>query len=474
MNKSGPRPEPAPDHEHEPEGRQEVEVDRSDLTRGSVAVSLLRLAGPMLFGIAAVISIQLVDTYFVGRLGTDPLAALSFSFPVALTLTSLAIGLAAGAASVVSRSIGRGQKAGARRRAADALVLSSTLAVLMATAGILLVRPMFRILGAEGEVLELVVDYMRIWFVSLPFVVVPMVSNAMLRAWGEAFWPSFTMIAASLINAALTPLLVFGAGPIPAFGIEGAALGTLLARVLSLAMALYLVVVRQRIVKFCIPKLRAFVGSARRILVIGIPAALGNASNPAGMAVATALIAVLGSQTVAAFGVATRLEAFAILPMLALSSAIGPVTGQNWGAGRVDRVRRVLGLAYALCAAWAVVLALLFAFFGRTIAGWFASEPAVAEGAVEYLHIVPISLFGYGVAIVAAGGFNGIGRSLTGLGYSLTRTMVFYVPLVWIASRLDGSQTVYYAIAVANALAGLTIAAHSLWVLRRVERSASD
>lgn len=444
--------------------------DDRDLTSGPVSINLLRLAGPMLFGIAAVISVQLVDTYFVGRLGTDALAALSFSFPVALTLTSLSIGLAAGAASVVSRAVGEGEQRRLHRRATDALLLAAVIAVLMAATGILLVRPLFQLLGAEGEVLELVVAYMRIWFVSLPFVVVPMVANAMVRACGDAFWPSFIMIAASVLNAAVTPLLIFGWGPVPGLGIEGAALGTLVARVLSLGMALYLVLKRDRLVEARVPEARTFLRSAREVLWIGLPAAIGNASNPAGIAVATALVAVLGSQVVAGFGVATRLEAFAILPMLALSSAIGPMAGQNWGAGEIGRVRKALGIAYAVCAGWSLLLAGVFALFGQTIAGWFASEGAVAEEAARYLHIVPISLWGYGVAIVAAGGYNGIGKSLTGLSYSLTRIAVFYVPMVWIASRIDGSETVYMAIAAANGLAGIAIAWHSLRWLKRAEQ----
>jgi putative MATE family efflux protein len=454
------------EHRHERDG--ESDQDR-DLTRGSVTGRLLGLAGPMMFGIAAVISVQLIDTFFVGRLGTDPLAALSFAFPVALTLTSLAIGLSAGTASVVARGIGRNCWRTVRRRASDALVLGAGLAVVLAAVGILVAEPLFALLGASDEVLALVVDYMRIWFLSLPFVVVTMLANAMVRASGDSLRPSAIMIGDSGINALLTPLLVFGVGPLPALGIEGAALGTLVARATASLFALLLVVRGERLVRLRLPDRRAFAGSARQILSIGIPAAIGNASNPAGMAVATALIAVLGAQTVAGFGVATRLEAFAILPMLALSSAIGPMTGQNLGADRVDRARRAMGVAFLMCAGWSLVLAAIFALFGRALAGVFASEASVADEAARYLHIVPISLWGYGVAIVAAGAFNGLGKPLAALAYSLTRILVFYVPLVWIASRLDGSGTVFVAVAIANVLAGVVIAAHALRSLRRFD-----
>lgn len=440
--------------------------DRRNLVSGPVWRNLLRLAGPMLFGIAAVISVQLVDTYFVGRLGTLPLAALSFSFPVVLTLTSLSIGLAAGAASVVSRALGQGRRGRARRLGTDALLLAATVVAGLIGVGLIVLEPLFRLLGAEGDVLSMALAYMRLWFPSLLFLVIPMVANAMVRAAGDAFWPSFIMIASSVINAGATPLLVFGAGPVPAMGIEGAALGTLVARIAALAMALYLVAGRDRLVRLRWPGARAFAGSARRVLAIGLPAAVGNASNQASVAVATALIAALGAGTVAGFGVATRLEAFSILPMLALSSAIGPVVGQNWGAGRPDRVIRALKLAFALCAAWSLVLSAVFFAFGRRIAGLFALEPGVADEAARYLHIVPASLWGYGVSIVAAGAFNALGKPLSALGYSLTRTLVFYVPAVSIASRVDGSTTVYAAIAGANIAAGFCIAVHAVGALR--------
>ena len=433
-----------------------------DLTAGRVWVKLVQLAGPMLFGIAAVMSVQLVDTYFVGKLGTDPLAALSFSFPIALTLASLSIGLSAGAASVISRAIGRGHRRRTRRLATDSLILTILVVVALTGIGLLTLDPVLRVLGAEADILDMALAYMRIWYLSLPFLVVTMVCNAMVRASGDAAWPSSIMTGSALLNVVATPIMVFGAGPVPALGIEGAALATLLARIFSAALALYLVMLRDRLVVSLRRSLGRFFKSSGKVLGVGLPAAIGNASNPAGIAVATALIAVLGSETVAAFGVATRLEAFAILPMLALSASIGPVVGQNWGGGRTDRVLLALKTAYVLSAGWSLLLALFFWTFGQALAGAFASEASVADEAARYLWIVPVSLWGYGISIIAAGAYNALGKPLIGLCYSLTRTAVCYVPLVWLASSLDGSTTVYVAIAIANALAGILVAVDSL------------
>lgn len=445
--------------------------DSKNLTAGPVGANLLRLALPMVFGIVAVLSVSLVDTYFVGRLGTNPLAALSFTFPVTLAITSLSIGLGAGVASLVSRSVGSGDKESAKRISTDALILALLLVIIISIIGYLTIRPLFALLSASDEILDMIVRYMQIWYISMPFLVVPMVSNAIIRAVGDALWPSAIMIGAAAVNIATTPMFIFGIGFIPALDIEGAAWGTLVARVTTLIFASYIIVFREKLVTFKIQSLQDTMKSWWEIIKIAVPAAIGNAANPVGIAIVTAIIATIGSETVAAFGVATRIESFSAIPMLALSSAIGPMVGQNWGAVEKGRVIRSLHLSYAACTIWSVILAAVFWFFGLQIASVLASSESVASEAALYLKIIPISLWGYGVVIVAAGAYNSLGKSITGLGYYLVRTAVFYVPLSWFASMMSGSEKVYIAIAVSNVLAGIAIGAHSLWWLKKANIS---
>jgi len=446
--------------------------DERDLTTGPVWRALARLAVPMIFGIVAVISIAVADTYFVGRLGTQPLAALSFTFPVTMTVASFAIGLGAGAASVVSRAVGGGGRNQARRLATDSLLLAVITVAAICIVGLLTIRPLFSLLGAEGVVLDLIERYMRIWYASMPFLVVPMVANAVIRSVGDAFWPSVIMIGAALVNIVATPVLVFGLFGLPALGIEGAAWGTLVARALTLVFALYIVAARERLLIMKVPARDEIMDSWKRVLHVGLPAGVGSMINPVGIAIVTAILATYGDVTVAAFGVATRIESFAAIPMLALSSAIGPVAGQNWGAGQCDRSRKALGIAFSVCIAWAVVLAVIFWVGGRFFAGLLASEDAVAEEAARYLRIVPLSLFGYGVVIVAAGAYNALGKPIAGLGYYLVRTALLYVPLSFAASLLSESEAVYYGIAVANAVGGIVVGTLSLRWLLRLERRA--
>ena len=437
-------------------------ADKRDLTSGPTWQKLIQLAGPMVFGIIAVISVSLVDTYYVGQLGTQPLTALSFTFPVTLTVSSLAIGLGAGASSVVSRAVGADEHGDAKRLATDSLALALILVFFVAAAGYFAIDPLFALLGASGEVLDLVGRYMRIWFLAVPLLVVPIVANSVVRATGDSFWPSVVMVSSAATNIAITPIFIFGWGPVPALGIEGAAIGTLLAWLVTVFGAFALVAYREKMLTLSMPGISALVKSWKRVLAIGIPASFGNAVNPVGIAVVTSIIAAFGGVIVAGFGVATRIESLAVIPMLALSSAIGPFTGQNWGAGKCDRVSEALKFCYVVCAVWAGVLAVFFWFAAEPIVRIFSQETEVVDAAATYLVIVPLSLWGYGIVIITAGAFNALGRSHYGLGLYLVRTAVLYVPFAFVASTFAGSEAVFYGIAAANAFAGVTVGAFAL------------
>jgi putative MATE family efflux protein len=431
---------------------------RNGLKTDPVWKALLSLAGPMVLGIIGVMSVALVDSYFVGLLGTQPLAALSFAFPVVFTMTSLAIGLSAGAASVVSRSLGAENDDQARRYATDSLLLSLIIVIgmcLLLYAGL---KPLFRLMDADGEVLVLIVRYMDIWILSMPFLVIPMVANAIIRASGDALWPSAIMIGSAVINVLFTPLLIFGWGPIPAFDIEGAAWGTFLARILSLAVSFYVLAYKDQLLTFCFPDARTLWKGWKNVLAISLPAGMGNMVNPLGIALVTAFLAGFSDGVVAGFGVATRIEAFAAIPMLALSSAIGPFSGQNWAARQKQRVQSAIQICFGFCLVWSGLLALLFWFTAPFLADLFAPDDIVREKIIFYLQVVPISLWGYGFVINCAALFNALGKSVVGLGYYLVRSLVFYVPLSWLASVFLSSNMVFVAIALSNALAGLICA----------------
>ena len=435
-----------------------------DLTQGPVAGHLARLGLPMVLGIIGVLSISLADAYFLGRLGTGELAAISFTFPVVLTLQSLGIGLSAGASSVAARAIGGGDTGEAKRLATDSLILAVLIISLLTALGLVFVRPLFAALGAEGAVLDDIVSYMRVWFFGLPFLVVPMVANGLIRANGDSVAPSAIMVVAAVVNLALDPIFIFGWGPVPRLEVEGAAWASLISRAVTFVAAMAILIFREKLLTAVIPSLADLLASWRRVLAVGAPAAVSTSINPLAITVVTGMLAGFGNETVAAFGVATRIESLASVPMLALSSAIGPVAGQNWGKDQPARAAEAMRLAYLFACFWAVVMAAAFWLFGEQIAGLFTDDAEVARGVRRYLVVVGLSLAGYGVVINASAAFNATGRAFQGLGMTSFRSAALYVPLAGLGVLMDAPIWVFAGIAATNVLSGAAVA---WWSLRR-------
>ncbi|MGB3454972.1 MAG: MATE family efflux transporter, partial [Litorimonas sp.] len=371
--------------------------------------------------------------------------------------SGLALGLSAAGASLVSRAIGEDDREAARTLSLHTLLLGILTTGTVAAIGFLIAEPLFKLIGADETTLDYILTYMRIWFLAVPFLTVAMMCDFIVRATGNSVWPSIVMSAGSVFNILITGLLVFGVGPFPDMGIEGAATGTLIAQILTVVAGIWMVTWKAGLVDWALPDLRRMIPSWWDAAKVAVPASFGNMVHPFTLTVITALLATFGQDTVAAFGVATQVEVIATIPLLALSSALSPIAGQNWGAGKPDRIVRSLKISYWVCVGWAALVAVPLWMFGDSIAGLFNSDGGIPEEAQTYLRIVPFSLFGYGMVICAAAAFNGIDEAKRALGYNIVRSLVLFLPLAWIGARLADKPGVYGGIAAANVISGLVI-----------------
>ncbi len=433
------------------------------LTQGSTFHHILNLTLPMVWALFATIGFNVADTFFIAQLGTLELAAISFTFPVVMTLISLAIGLGAGTSAVVARAIGQGDRKRVERLATDSLLLAGVVVSVFVVVGLLTIEPLFRLLGAEEALLPMIRDYMEIWYLGIPFLVVPMVGNNVIRATGDARFPSLIMIAAALVNLILDPLLIFGLAGFPRLELQGAALATVASRAITFFGAIAILHYRERLIRWSIPKASEVVASWRAILHVGLPAAGTQMINPIAIAVITRFVAAYGSTAVAGFGLATRLEALSLVFLFALSSSTGPIVGQNLGAGLFERIRDTLRQSYFLSFGWGAFVALLLGLFGPAMAGVFDDDPAVIAIAQEYLIIVPVSYGCYGAVMVAGAGFNALGRPLSSTFLTVLRMVILYIPLAYVAGQFFGIVGLFAAAAVANTLAG---GAACLWTFK--------
>ena len=437
---------------------------KSKLTEGQVSIQLLKLSLPMVWGVLSVLAFSLADTYFVAQLGTKELAAISFTFPVVTVLSSIAMGLGTGVSSVVARVIGKGDRLKVQRLTTDSLLLSVAIVGIFSTLGLNTINPLFSNLGAKPELLPLIRDYMSIWYLGMVFLVVPLIGNSALRACGNTVVPSLIMTLAAAMNILLDPLFIFGWGAIPALGLKGAAIASVISRTGILIASLAFLHFREQMLTFTVPSLKNLIGSWRSLMSVGFPAAATNLISPLSVSFATSLIAKYGSEAVAGFGLASRLEALALIIPLALSASIGPFVGQNWGAQQYGRVKRSLQLSFFFCLSWGGLVAVLLATMAPEIAAWFDSDPGVVNSASIYLTLVPISYGALGIIFTASSALNGLGKPMLALGMSLFRLLLLYIPLAYLGSQLFGIFGIFGATCLSNGIVGLWAwFQHSRW-----------
>ena len=276
-----------------------------NLLTAPIAPTLKKMTIQVLWGMIMLMSFNLVDTYFIGLLGTDELAAISFTFPVTFTIISLSIGLGIGTSAVIAKARGAGNEEEAKNDGLAALMLSFLLVASLAFVTYLSTDLIFTTLGANEELLPVIHDYMDIWYIGAVFLMSPMVGNAVLRASGDAKTPSMIMASGGIINAILDPLLIFGLGPFPELGIKGAAIASVIAWACGLVIVIYILAVKRKLICVRLLPLNEFWLISRKILTIGLPAAGANMLTPIAMAILTAMIAVHGNAAVAGFGVGT-------------------------------------------------------------------------------------------------------------------------------------------------------------------------
>jgi len=428
---------------------------RGDLTAGPIPRLLLRLSMPMMWGILAIVGNQLVDAYYISLLGTRPLAAISFTFPVTMTIFSLIIGLGIGMSSILSRLIGAGDDENVTRIATHGLFIAAAIALLMALFVYLILNPLFALLGADADTIPMIRDYMVVWLFAGALIAVPIVGNSALRATGDTLSPALGMMLAAGLNMAITPFFVFGLGPFPRLEMQGAAIGTALSYLVALGVSLYVLYFRKKLIFQARFQAHLFWDSAKKILHVGLPAGISGIIQPFTQGVLTALLAGSGAHAVAAFGVVTRIEAFSFVIIMALATGMAPIIGQNHGAGLKDRVRETLRIALIFAVIWSAFVAAMLIIFAKPIAEIFSKDADVIRLCVLYFWIVPVSYLAGNLVQGWASAFNALGQPKKAVMMVIVRMVLLQIPLAILLGAWLGVIGVFISIAAVNIATGL-------------------
>lgn len=427
----------------------------SRLVTESVPKTIVRMAVPMLAGTFAINMYNLTNAWFVSRLGTEALAAISFTFPVVMFLMFLTRGIGSGAMTLVAHAIGGKDRKKAAILTTHALILSVIFGVGLSALGLLTVTPVFAQLGASGEVLDLTVRYMSIWYIGAVVMVLQMVASDIIISTGNTKAVSFLMVGSTVMNVFLDMGLIFGMFGLPRMGIVGAAWATILSQAAALAGALYILSSRAGLITLSALALAPLFQSWVRILNFALPGALGMILTPISSAVITRLVAGYGDAAVAAIGVAVRIEMFAFMIPMTVGMSLIPFVAQNYGAGRMDRIRRARKGTMTFAALYGIFIGLLFIIFAESIAGLFSTERAVIEVLRSYIYI---TCLGYGMMEVHRyAGFimTGVHEPLRASLLNITRVVFLLIPLSIMGGILFQLAGIFWGRLATDLLAGV-------------------
>jgi putative MATE family efflux protein len=410
---------------------------------------------PMMIGMIALVSYSLVDTYFIGLIGTLELAAVSFTFPVAFIVSAIAMGLGVGTSSVASRLFGENEIGQIQRITTHAALLAVIFGAGLLFLGLNTITEVFTLLGANETTLPLIEQYMSIYYFGSFFLIVPMIGNSVLRASGDAKTPSYLMTGGAILNVILDPIFIFGWGPIPRMELEGAAIATVLSNAITGVMALGVIYFRDHLFRFKTKDWPLILDSWRRILHVGIPSTASSLVAPLTTAFITWQVSQFGQTAVAGFGVASRVEGISLMALMALSAAVTPVVGQNYGAKQFDRVTEATRYAYRFAMAYGLGVAVVL-FFGSGFIGRAFTEDAQALVTTSmHLSLVPWTYGFLGMSMISVSAFNATGKPAPAMIISMCRTIIVYAPLAFLLAYLLELRGVFLAAFTANILAGL-------------------
>ena len=430
-------------------------VTSATLTHGSVHTGLMNLTVPMILGISSSLFAAVFETWLLGRISTETLAAYSFTFPVVGALTSLSLGLSIGLSAVLARTVGAGDQTAIKRLATDGVLLMAVVMTVVTILGILTIKPLFTLMGAQPETLKLINAYMIIWYFGLLFLALPSIGANALRAAGDSRISGLLMVGGAVLQMILDPILILGLMGAPKLGIEGAAYAMVISRFVLCIVTFYVLVNWKKIVEFKKPKLPELIASWKAILNVGLPATATNLIGPVSTAIIVSMLASYGSEAVAGFGIASRIEALSVIPLFALSASIGPFVGQNWGAKKIDRANQAMMLAFTWSLLWGLFIAVLFFLFKEPLVLFFEDDKDVAAYAALYLLIVPFSYGTWGVLMMASATFNSLGKPLVSTSMSIVRMFFLYVPLAFVGEYFAGIAGIFGAACISNILMGI-------------------
>jgi putative MATE family efflux protein len=441
---------------------------------GPILPTLLKLSYPAIIAFVFHTTFNFVDRLFVSRLGPVELGALGMAFTVQSVLIGIGSGTGIGASSLIARFIGAGKKEQANNAAEHTLLIILALSLIMTVFGPRLTRPLFLLLGASEQMLPYVLSYINIILYGSFFQFFSMIGNGILRGEGNTVTPMRVMIVGTLVNIALDPLLIFGIGPFPALGVQGAALATVIGRAVSCIVLAASLLGKKNLVVLNMRAFRYQGAIIRGIFAVGGPTIVGQLSNSLGLLLLFYLLRPYGDMAKSAFTLGFTYQQVAILPIIGIAQGTLTMCGQNFGAGKIGRVKSIVEKSLLFCMGVMCALALIMILGRGVFVRVFSDVGEVIHIGRTMLMIFAIGFPFLAARLVLASFFQGLGRGFAAFVINFSYILLFAMPLALLLSRLIGLEGVWLGIVSGNLLSSILGAVWAVGASRRLDSDVEE
>ncbi len=426
--------------------------------------ALFTLAAPVLVSMLVQSTYSIVDTAFVGRLGSDAIAALTFSFPIFFFIIALNLGLGTGTGSLISRYLGAKQKKAAENAAMHGIILSIILGLIVFMIGNFSLASLFKLFGAATSVTALASGYMKIILLGMVFMFLSFMLNSIFSAQGDTKTPMKIQVVALGINIILDPIFIYVLG----WGVNGAAIATVNAFFIS--FLLYFFKARKRsYLHLGLSSFNFGFDKVRKILAVGFPASLMMMFMSIYSVFINKFMASFGTDYVASLGMVSRLESVTVMPIVAFSMASMTLAGMFYGAKRYDLLKGTIAHAIKLTVSFALFMSFVFLIFPKIFFYIFTSDPSLLNIASAYIRIHIFAFPFLAITMICSRALQGMGHGLPGMIANLVRVFVLVIPLAYLFTQVLGYS--YLSIAIAIIVGAIVAAAIALtWFLVKVRK----
>ena len=438
---------------------RDTSVIRNKLTEGNILRSLTSLAFPIIMANILQTMYQLIDIFWLGRLGADAVAAVSLSFPILFLILALGGGLTLAGTVIVAQFKGAGNQKMIDYSSSQTVFVVFIISIFLAIVGYFAAGPMMTVVGAGPEIYEDSVTYFQISSLGFVFLFLFFVFQSLMRGIGSVIFPMFIVLGTVILNLVLDPLFIFGYGPIPGYGVGGAAVASVITQALAAFAAMLVLFRGKRGIRIRFSQMKFDFKWTRKLFELGLPAGLDQSTRAGAMTVMVILVTGFGSEMVAAYGVGARILSLVIIPALGFSIATTSLVGQNIGAKQLRRAEKIGNLSSGVAFFGLTAVGIIFFVFANSIVAFFVpNDPQVIRDGALFIKIMAPSFGLLGVQQVMNGVFNGAGFTKASMMLSVFSLWIIRFPLAYILSHKTGlgPAGIYWSFPISNLIAAVT------------------